>query len=113
MPVINLLRKNPEVKTNKIFRHSIFTKLILLLLAAWLVTNLLLFFVFRQIIITPHLRPIHQAIYGYMDYLIRDLGNPPSYEKALDISRHTGIEIKYDSPGKNWKLSKTRNIPFP
>ena len=90
------------MKTNKIFRHSIFTKLILLLLAAWLVTNLLLFFVFRQIIITPHLRPIHQAIYGYMDYLIRDLGNPPSYEKALDISRHTGIEIKYDSPGKNW-----------
>jgi len=86
----------------KILRPSIFTKLILLLFFTWLGTILLLAFLFKQIIIGPHQPPLHRAVIGYMDYLIKDLGYPPSFEKALDISRQLGIEIKYDSPDYHW-----------
>ena len=89
----------------KLLRPSIFTKLILLLFFTWLATNLLLAFIFRQIVIGPNQQPIHRVVIGYMDYLVRDLGHPPSFEKALDISRQMNIEINYDGPQISWSTA--------
>ncbi len=90
----------------KLLRPSIFTKLILLLFFTWLATNLLLSFLFKQIALSPHQQTIHRAVIGYMDYLIKDLGYPPSFEKALDISRQMDIEINYDGSGISWSTDQ-------
>jgi len=80
---------------------SVFTKIILILLITGLAIHLVLggFFMrtFRGI--------FHKNAAQYIQYLIKDMGLPPDPEKAWEISRKTGIDIRYESADLDWTTS--------
>jgi signal transduction histidine kinase len=88
---------------NKIFR-SVFTKLLLVIILAGICINLVVggFFV--------HLRnqffgPFHKNVVQYLDYLIADMGTPPSLDRARQLARESFLEVRYESPDLRWTTS--------
>jgi signal transduction histidine kinase len=90
---------------------SLFSKLLLVLLAAGLCINLLVigFFVHhvRQTVKDPYVRNVIR----YLNYLIDDMGSPPDFEKAKAISRGTSLQIFYNSPDRSWSTSRASDPP--
>ncbi|UCH21400.1 MAG: HAMP domain-containing histidine kinase [Deltaproteobacteria bacterium] len=88
---------------NKLIK-SVFTKLLVVIVLTGFCINLLLlgfFFAFRKITMASY----DQMIVQYVDYLIDDLGTPPSVERARRISRQSLLSIRYQSPELSWSTS--------
>jgi len=49
--------------------------------------------------------PFHRNVVQYLNYLIADMGNPPSLERAREIARKSTLEIRYQSPDLTWSTS--------
>ncbi len=88
---------------NKIFR-SVFTKLLVVIVLAGICINLVVvgFFV--------HLRdafvgPFHKNVVQYLNYLITDMGDPPTLDRAREIARQSFLEIRYEGPDRSWTTS--------
>jgi signal transduction histidine kinase len=88
---------------NKIIR-SVFTKLLVVIILAGICINLVVvgFFV--------HLRdafvgPFHKNVAQYLNYLIADMGTPPTLDRAREIARQSFLEIRYESPDSSWTTS--------
>jgi len=43
-------------------------------------------------------RPFHRNIHQYLNYIIADLGTPPSYERASVLARQAAVQIHFQGP---------------
>ena len=88
---------------HKIFR-SVFTKLLVIIIATGIALNLVVagFFVAHRHMVE---RSIHQNLIQYINYLIADIGTPPSVDRAREIARQTLLEIHYESPQNKWSTA--------
>jgi hypothetical protein len=86
------------------FFHSVFTKLLVVIVLAGLCISLLIvgFFVAYRHLAGGALQE-HLAM--YTGYLINDLGTPPDPERAREIARKTGLAIRYESAGTSWSTN--------
>ena len=92
---------------NKIIR-SVFTKLLAVIILAGILINIVVggfFWHYRNLAGGP----FHKNVVQYLNYLIADMGNPPSLERAREIARQSVLEIRYISPDLSWSTSD--NLP--
>lgn len=90
---------------------SIFVKLMVVILVAGLGINLalILFFgAFRHHVAGSY----HPHLNRYVNYLLKDIGNPPSQSRAMEIAKETNMVITYEGKDQNWTTSK-KPIKFP
>ena len=87
----------------KVFR-SVFTKLLVIIIATGIALNLVVvgFFVAHRHMVESS---IHQNVIQYINYLIADIGNPPSVDRAREIARQTLLEIHFQSPQNKWSTA--------
>jgi signal transduction histidine kinase len=90
---------------NKIFR-SVFTKLLVVIILAGICINLVVggFFVHLR---NSFIGPFHKNVVQYLNYLIADMGTPPTLDRAREIARQSFLEIRYESPDHSWTTSET------
>jgi signal transduction histidine kinase len=88
---------------NKIFR-SVFTKLLVVIILAGICINLVVggFFVHLR---NSFIGPFHKNVVQYLNYLIADMGTPPTLDRAREIARQSFLEIRYESPDLSWTTS--------
>jgi signal transduction histidine kinase len=84
---------------------SIFTKLLVIIIFTGIAINLVVggFFLAHR-----HMagKTIHQNIIHYLNYLLTDLGDPPSFSRAQEIARKTFLDIHYESPEQKWSTTE-------
>ncbi len=93
----------PKKWYHKFFR-SVFTKLLLIIIATGIALNLVVagFFVAHRNMVEGS---IHQNLVQYINYLISDIGSPPSVDRAREIARQTLLEIHYQSTQQKWSTA--------
>jgi signal transduction histidine kinase len=84
--------------------RSVFTKLLVVIFLAGICINLVVggFFIHLR---NEFVGPFHKNVVQYLDYLIADMGNPPTLERAREIARESYLEIRYESPDHSWTTS--------
>lgn len=94
--------KRPR-RIKRIF-HSVFTKLLVVIV---LVGFCISFLIVGFFVAYRHLagEVFQENIVTYADYLINDMGMPPSLETARRISAKTGLAIRYESPNITWSTT--------
>ena len=88
---------------NKFF-NSVFTKMVVIIFIAGISINVALwgfFWAYR----TMAGRPFHSNIHQYLNYVIDDLGTPPSYERAGILARQASLQIHFQGPDTSWSTS--------
>ena len=95
---------------NRIIR-SVFTKLLTVIILAGICINLVVggfFWHYRNLAGGP----FHKNVVQYLYYLIADMGNPPSLERAREIARQSLLAIRYESPDLSWSTSDDLPVVF-
>lgn len=85
--------------------HSVYTQLLLICIAAGIVIVFLAGGFLRygfQKSAQPH---IQKNVVQYLNYVIKDLGSPPSMERAKAIAVESGMQIRFESPAGGWSTS--------
>jgi signal transduction histidine kinase len=90
---------------------SAFTRLLLVFLATGLALNLLVVGFFAWTINSHGVRPADRQIADYVTYLVGELGDPPSEERARLISRRSNLAIGYEGTAGSWSTGR-RPIPW-
>jgi signal transduction histidine kinase len=88
---------------NRIIR-SIFTKLLVVIILAGILINLVVggFFIHLR---NEFIGPFQKNVVQYLNYLIEDMGSPPTLDRAREIARQSFLEIRYESPDVSWTTS--------
>jgi signal transduction histidine kinase len=88
---------------NRIIR-SVFTKLLVVIILTGICINLVVggFFIHLR---NQFVGPFHKNVVQYLNYLIADMGNPPTLDRARKIARQSFLEIRYASPDLSWTTS--------
>ena len=98
-------RMNPmKIKWSNKILGSVFTKLLSIIIIAGVCINIMVmgfFYAHRKMAF----RSFGQNMIQYVNYLISDLGDPPNFERAREISRNTSLAIRYKSPEHSWSTS--------
>jgi signal transduction histidine kinase len=89
---------------NRIIR-SVFTKLLVVIILTGICINLVVggFFVHLR---NEFIDPFKKNAAQYLNYLIADLGDPPTLDRAREIARQSFLEIRYESPDLSWTTSE-------
>jgi signal transduction histidine kinase len=84
----------------KILR-SVFTKLLAVILLTGIAVNLVVggFFWMHR---SAALRPLHKNMLQYANYIISDLGTPPSLKRARQVAEQASLQIYFEGPSQNW-----------
>jgi len=84
--------------------RSVFTKLLVVIILAGICINLVVvgFFIHLR---DAFVEPFHKNVVQYLNYLIDDIGTPPTLDRAREIARESFLEIRYDSPDLSWTTS--------
>jgi signal transduction histidine kinase len=85
---------------NKILR-SVFTKLLLVILFTGIAVNVVVggfFWMHRN----AAFRPLHNNLVQYANYIINDLGTPPSLERARQVAGQASLQIYFEGSGRSW-----------
>lgn len=90
----------------KILISSIFTKLFIVLIAAGLSINFLVLGFSWHIHRSRIRTTIQQHVLQYINYLVKDIGDPPDYNRALTVSAQSSIEIMYKGLNQSWTTSE-------
>lgn len=85
---------------------SAFTRLLLVFLFTGLLLNLLVVGFFAWAINTHGVRPADRQIADYITYLVGEISDPPSEERALQISRRSSLAIGYEGARGRWYTGK-------
>jgi signal transduction histidine kinase len=86
-----------------IFR-SVFTKLLVVIMLTGVCVNIVVvgfFWIHRG----AAGRPLHKNILQYLNYIIDDLGSPPSLERARQIGAQASLQIYFEDPDQNWSTA--------
>ena len=88
---------------NRIIR-SVFTKLLVVIILTGICINLVVggFFIHLR---NQFVGPFHKNVVQYLNYLIADMGNPPTLDRAREIARQSFLEIRYESSDLSWTTS--------
>jgi signal transduction histidine kinase len=84
--------------------RSIFTKLLVVIILTGISVNLVVggfFWHFRS----AAGRPLHRNVEQYLDYIIKDLGQPPDLERAKQIGSQASLKIYYEGPEQSWSTA--------
>lgn len=93
----------------KIF-NSVFTKLLLVLLATGISLQLSVTGFMRHTFKKNEPAKRKAAIH-HLNYIVQDLGDPPELNQAKRISQQLPLEIRYESPSLNWSTSESFFLP--
>ncbi|HET6370412.1 MAG TPA: HAMP domain-containing sensor histidine kinase, partial [Nitrospiria bacterium] len=52
-----------------------------------------------------------RSVIHYVNYLVKEIGDPPDLDRAEKIAEESSIEIRYESPDVNWSTSKSHALP--
>jgi signal transduction histidine kinase len=91
--------------------RSVFTKLLAVIILAGIFINLVVggfFWHYRNLAGGP----FHKNVVQYLNYLIDDMGNPPSPDRAREIARQSALEIRYESRDLSWSTSNELPAAF-
>lgn len=99
-----------RAKRMKRFLNSVFTKLLLVLLVTGICLNLAVTG-FMQHMFKRNEPARQRNILSHLNYIVRDIGNPPDLERAKKISQQLNFDIRYDSPGLSWSTSEPLALP--
>jgi signal transduction histidine kinase len=90
----------PKNWLNKILR-SIFTKLLIVIFFAGLAVNLVVggFFWMHR---SAAGRVLHKNVLQYLNYIITDLGAPPSLERAKQVADQASLRIYFEGANRSW-----------
>jgi len=88
----------------KIYR-SVFTKLLVIIFITGFCINLLVLTYFHTMAGTGTRDQFLKNVVQYANYLINDMGDPPDYALAKEISRNSFFEVRYQSPELNWSTA--------
>ena len=85
--------------------RSVFSKLLIVILIAVIGINLLVFVIFRA---QRHssINAFHHIMSKYLNYLIQDLGNPPSPDVADRMVRSTLFQFRFRGADLEWTTDK-------
>ena len=85
---------------NRILR-SVFTKLLIVILLAGIAVNLVVggFFWMHR---TAAGRLLHKNVLQYLNYVIGDLGTPPSLERARQVAEQASLRIYFEGASQSW-----------
>ena len=88
---------------NRIIR-SVFTKLLVVIILTGICINLVVvgFFIHLR---DAFIEPFHKNVVQYLNYLIDDMGTPPTLDRAREIARESFLEIRYEGPDLSWTTS--------
>ncbi|MGD8963489.1 MAG: hypothetical protein PVH43_13280, partial [Desulfobacterales bacterium] len=80
----------------KVFR-SVFTKLLVVIILTGICINLVVggFFIHLR---NQFIGPFHKNVEQYLNYLIADMGTPPTLDRAREIARESFLDVRYESP---------------
>lgn len=84
--------------------HSVFTKLLVIILVAGTAITLTVLVGFALIRIHS-LSHLDRNLLLYAEYLTHDLGDPPDLDRAEEIARRTGLAIRFDHPNHGWQTA--------
>jgi len=87
--------------------HSVFTKLLIVLLITGLFINISVGVFFKKAfqLSDYHGGPFREHIYQYASSLIQEMGNPPDLDRAMDITTKIPVEIRYEGNDFHWSTS--------
>jgi signal transduction histidine kinase len=100
------MMKLPKLKRLHRFFSSVFTKLIAISLATWLlilITVVVTFFTSRH----GTEGPFYKNASRYIQYIVEDIGSPPDRQKALQLSEKTGMHLSYIGENQRWTTRNT------
>jgi signal transduction histidine kinase len=83
---------------------SVFTKLLVIIVATGVAITLTVFVGFA-VIRFHSVTHIDRNLGLYAEYLKRDLGDPPDFQRAADIAARTGMAIRFEHPGGGWQTA--------
>jgi signal transduction histidine kinase len=85
---------------NKILK-SVFTKLLFVILLTGLAVNVVVggFFWMHR---SAAVRPLHKNVLQYANYIISDIGTPPSFERARQVAEQASLQIYFEGPNQSW-----------
>ncbi len=92
--------------------HSVFTKLLVIILAAGIAITVTVLVAFSHIRFHG-LSHLDRNLLLYTEYIINDLGDPPDFDRAAEIARRTGITIRFDHAERAWQTGKVSAIGAP
>ena len=84
--------------------HSAFTKLLVIILAAGVAITLTVLVGF-SVIRFHSVSHLDRNMTLYAEYLSRDLGDPPEFQRAVAIAQRTGMAIRFDHPNLGWQTA--------
>jgi len=95
---------------NRIIR-SVFTKLLVVIILTGICINVVVggFFIHLR---NEFIGPFQKNVIQYLNYLIADMGNPPTLDRAREIARQSFLEIRYEGPGLSWTTSDDLPMVF-
>jgi signal transduction histidine kinase len=85
--------------------HSVFAQLLVICLVAGLVIVFLVGGFFAHVFRKSAQLQLQRNVTQYLNYVVKDLGTPPSLERARKIAGDSGIQIRFDSPEGGWSTS--------
>ncbi len=88
--------------------NSIFTKLLLIIIFLGIGINSIAMYFFKDIINESIDFHLNRNIIQHIHYMIDDLGMPPAYEKAKEISKESYFEIRYESNNLKWSTYESK-----
>lgn len=83
---------------------SVFTKLLVIIMATGAAITLTVIAGFA-LIRFHSITHLDRNLGLYVEYLKRDLGDPPDFQHAADIAARTGMAIRFDHPGGGWQTA--------
>ena len=87
--------------------NSVFTKLVGIILITGICINIAIWGFFLSYRSLAG-RPFHRNISQYLNYVIDDLGTPPSYERARVVASRAALQIQFQGSDISWSTaSKT------
>ncbi len=91
--------------------HSIHVRLLLVITASGLGILILILVAqsARRVIATDAFR---NSVGQYVRYLVNDMGNPPDFDRAVEIARNNGMIIHYLPPRGGWSTSGQALSPY-
>jgi signal transduction histidine kinase len=98
------MTKNMHLTWLKKILNSVFTKLLAIILITGICINIAVWGFFLSYRAMAG-RPFHRNISQYLEYVIDDLGMPPSYERARIVASRAALQIHFQGTNTSWSTA--------
>ncbi len=95
-----------DKKPFRFITHSIFTKLLLVMIAAFILIKISVLGFLGLAFHKLYKSPFHHDLVQYAKHIAAEIGIPPDPEKARGISKQSLFHIVYEGPDSTWSTSE-------